>query len=64
MSTLINKNLDYDSYVKIADDVFWVGYADIKAGLQCNPYLIIDQEEVFTHSPVDHVMNRVKRSNK
>jgi flavorubredoxin len=45
MSTLINKNLDYDSYVKIADDVYWVGYADIKAGLQCNPYLIIDEGE-------------------
>lgn len=45
MSALINKNLDYGSYVKIADDVYWVGYSDIKAGLQCNPYLIIDEGE-------------------
>lgn len=31
--------------VEIADNIYWVGYADIKSAMQCNPYLIIDGEE-------------------
>ena len=39
------KAIDYSEYVEISDGVFWVGYADEKAGLHCNPYLIKDNDE-------------------
>ncbi|MGI5935597.1 MAG: MBL fold metallo-hydrolase [Oscillospiraceae bacterium] len=31
--------------VRIADGIFWVGYADKYRGLHCNPYLIIEGDE-------------------
>ena len=40
-----NRNLNYDRPVKIADDIFWVGFYDIDSGLHCNPYLIVDGDE-------------------
>lgn len=46
MTKLINKNLDYTKPVKIAEGVYWVGFFDEEAGLHCNPYVIIDGEEV------------------
>ena len=38
-------DLDYSEYIEIADGVYWVGFADKKAGLHCNPYLIVDGDE-------------------
>ena len=40
----INK-LDYSDYVEIADGIYWVGFADRKAGLHCNPYLVVEDDE-------------------
>ena len=40
-----NNTIDYERPVEIADGVFWVGFFDKKAGLHCNPYLIIDGDE-------------------
>lgn len=40
-----NLNLDYDRPVRIAEDVFWVGFYDTESGLHCNPYLVVDGEE-------------------
>jgi flavorubredoxin len=31
--------------VEIAENIYWVGYTDLKSAMQCNPYLIIDGEE-------------------
>ncbi len=31
--------------IKIADGIYWVGYADSNAGLHCNPYLIVEGDE-------------------
>jgi flavorubredoxin len=31
--------------VKIAEGIYWVGYADENRGLHCNPYLIIEGDE-------------------
>lgn len=45
MSTLLTRNLDYDRPIRIADDVYWVGFPDPARGLYCNPYLILDGEE-------------------
>ena len=39
------QNLDYEKPVPIAEDVYWVGFFDEQAGLHCNPYLIIDNDE-------------------
>ena len=38
-------NLDYSSNIEIAEGIFWVGFADIKAGLHCNSYLVMDNNE-------------------
>ena len=40
-----NRNPDYNNYVEIADGIYWVGFYDINAGLRCNPYLIVDNNE-------------------
>ena len=42
---MADKELDYNDYVEIADGVYWVGFADKSAGLHCNPYLIVDNDE-------------------
>ena len=38
-------NLDYNSFVEIADGTYWVGFADDTVGLHCNAYLIVDHDE-------------------
>lgn len=38
-------SLDYSDFVEIAEGTYWVGFADQKAGLHCNPYLITDGDE-------------------
>ncbi len=38
---------DYDSAIEIADGIYWVGFYDRPAGLHCNPYLIIDNDEAI-----------------
>ncbi len=45
MPQLLTQNLNYDRPVKLADDVYWVGFADPGRGLHCNPYLIVDGDE-------------------
>lgn len=37
--------LDYTEPIEIAPGVYWVGLADTKVGLHCNPYLITDGDE-------------------
>lgn len=32
---------------KIAEGMYWVGGNDQNGGLQCNPYLFIDDEEIL-----------------
>ena len=38
-------NLDYDRPVKIAEDIYWVGFYDMESKLHCNPYLVVDGDE-------------------
>ena len=40
-----DNRLDYSDYVEIADGIYWVGFADKRAGLHCNPYLIAEDGE-------------------
>lgn len=42
-----HKNIDYDNNIEIAEGIFWVGFADSKAGLHCNSYLIVDSDEAI-----------------
>ena len=42
---VLNSNIDLQRPVKLAEDVYWVGFYDEEAGIQCNPYLIIDGDE-------------------
>ncbi|GAB4268590.1 MAG: MBL fold metallo-hydrolase [Candidatus Rifleibacteriota bacterium] len=41
----MNQELDYSQPIEIANGVYWVGFYDREAHLQCNPYLILDNEE-------------------
>ena len=41
----VEYDINLNTYVEIADGVYWVGYADTEAGLHCNPYLITDRDE-------------------
>ena len=38
---------DYEGVVEIENGVYWVGFYDKQAGLHCNPYLIIDNDEAL-----------------
>ena len=40
-------DIDLETSVEIADGVYWVGFYDEQAGLHCNPYLIIDNDEAM-----------------
>jgi flavorubredoxin len=40
-------DIDLESSVEIADGVHWVGFFDEQAGLHCNPYLIVDNDEAI-----------------
>lgn len=42
---VLNGNIDLQRPVRLAEDVYWVGFFDEKEGIQCNPYLIIDGDE-------------------
>jgi flavorubredoxin len=38
---------DIEGSVEIAEGVYWVGFYDEQAGLHCNPYLIVDNDEAM-----------------
>ena len=42
-----NIGKDYEGVVEIENGVYWVGFYDKQAGLHCNPYLIIDNDEAL-----------------
>jgi len=37
--------------MQIADGIYWVGFYDASAALQCNPYLLIDHNEAILFDP-------------
>lgn len=46
MNNIDMQKLDYYEPIQIGEGVYWVGYSDDQAGLHCNPYLIVDGDEV------------------
>ena len=47
MFHLQKDDIDIESSVEIAEGVHWVGFYDEQAGLHCNPYLIVDNDEAI-----------------
>jgi flavorubredoxin len=45
MPGIIDRNLDYDRPLKIAEGTYWVGLFDPEAGWLSSPYLIVDNGE-------------------
>ncbi|MGI6604836.1 MAG: MBL fold metallo-hydrolase [Firmicutes bacterium] len=42
---------DLDRAIEIAPGTYWVGFDDEKAGLRCNPYIIVDGDEAVLIEP-------------
>jgi len=43
--------IDYDNPVAATREIYWVGFYDEMAHLHCNPYLIIDDEDIIFIDP-------------
>lgn len=43
--------IDYENPVAILRDIYWVGFYDKEADLHCNPYLLIDDNDVILFDP-------------
>ncbi len=43
--------LDYDNAIAVTRDIHWVGFYDEEASLHCNPYLLIDRDDVILIDP-------------
>ncbi len=39
--------IDLERAVEIAEGIYWIGYYDEQAGLHCNPYFIVDNDEAL-----------------
>lgn len=39
--------IDYNNAVAITRDIHWVGFAEKNHGLHCNPYLLLDDQDVI-----------------
>ncbi len=35
-------SIDFDDAVRVVEDIYWIGYANERSQLHCNPYLLID----------------------
>jgi hypothetical protein len=47
MYHLKKDDIDLETSVEIADGIYWIGFYDEQAGLHCNPYLIVDNDEAI-----------------
>jgi flavorubredoxin len=47
MSSPIEYDIDLESSIEIAEGIYWIGFYDQQAGLHCNPYLIVDNDEAI-----------------
>jgi class 3 adenylate cyclase/glyoxylase-like metal-dependent hydrolase (beta-lactamase superfamily II) len=43
--------LDDTNAIQVAEDIWWVGFADYEAGFSNNPYLLIDEDEAVLFDP-------------
>lgn len=45
------KKLDDANAIEVAQDIWWVGFADYEAGFSNNPYLLVDEDEAVLFDP-------------
>lgn len=45
------RNIEYADHVSITRDIAWVGFFDETAHLHCNPYIIVDDEDIVIIDP-------------
>jgi len=43
--------MNYDDAIAVTRDIHWVGFEDRAAALHCNPYLLIDDDDVVLFDP-------------
>ncbi len=41
----------YNDFVSVERGIHWVGYYDEEANLHCNPYIVIDEEDIILFDP-------------
>jgi len=46
-----NGKMDYTEPIELTKGVYWLGFHEEKVGFQCNPYAIIDGDEVIVFDP-------------
>lgn len=42
---------NYDEAIAVTREIHWVGFDDEQAGLHCNPYLLLDQDQAVLFDP-------------
>jgi len=47
----VGRSPDYENAIAILRDIYWVGFYDREADLHCNPYLLLDDEDVILFDP-------------
>jgi flavorubredoxin len=45
------REMDYSNAIPVTRDIHWIGYYDEEAQLHCNPYLLIDTQDVVLFDP-------------
>lgn len=62
------KVLDDNKAVEVADNIWWVGFADYEAGFANNPFLMVDEDEAILFDPGpghpifrDIIMSKIKQ---
>lgn len=45
------REMDYSNAIPVTRDIHWIGYFDEEAHLHCNPYLLIDDQDVILFDP-------------
>lgn len=47
----MNKKNDLDNWVQIQRGLYWIGFYDETSSLNCNPYLLIDDDDIILFDP-------------
>lgn len=45
------KQFDNNNAVAISRDIYWIGFFEASSELHCNPYIMIDSEDVILFDP-------------
>lgn len=45
------ERLNYNNAITISRDLYWVGFYDKEAHLHCNPYILVDEDDIVFFDP-------------